>query len=101
MTSHEAPCLDHFVAASDALKAASHAAALPLSAFNAVADLRNVGELLFQAAFAIVDTGGIEDRQTLDPYRWGLMLLLELTASLPEEAAALPARWASVTTGGR
>jgi hypothetical protein len=101
MTSPEATCLDHFIAASDALKAASHAAALPSRAINIVADLRNAGELLFQAAFAIVETGGIEDRQTLDPYRWGLMLLLELTASLPEEAAALPARWASFTTEGR
>lgn len=95
MISAELTFLDHCVAASDALKEAAVGAALSYPTYGLVTDLRHAGELLFQAAFAIVDAGNEHDAAALEPYRWALMKMTEVASAMPGDGVALLAKWAT------
>lgn len=92
MISAELTFLDHWVAASDALKGAAMEATLPNPTYDLVTDLRHAGELLFQSAFAVVEAGSEADAAALEPYRWALMKVLEVATAMPGDGIELLAK---------
>lgn len=93
MTSVELSFLDHCVAASDILKSAATDAELPTSAYDAITDLRHGGELLFQAAFSIIDGGSETDPAAVEQCQWALSKVLEVLASQPGANLEMIKRW--------
>lgn len=93
MTAKELTCLDHLISASDAMKAAADATDLPHSTYDAAVGLRHAGEMLFQAAFSIIDAGSEEDPDAVEQCQWALALALEVLVSRPGANVELVKRW--------
>jgi hypothetical protein len=93
MTSVELSFLDHCVAASDILKTAATEAELSTQAYDAITDLRHGGELLFQAAFSIIDRGSETDPAAAEQCQWALLKVLEVLASQPGANLETLKRW--------